>query len=75
MNVRLLAGSMDNILLFFKQERILKYEIICEECGKVLKCIKKPQIDDGHVWKCFEKLFIKLKIPITIRSNSVLSTF
>ena len=32
--VPLLAGSMDNIALFFKQERILKSKITCEECGK-----------------------------------------
>ena len=72
--VPLLAGSMDNIILFFKEERILKSEIICEECGNALRWIKKSQIDDGYVWKCFEKLCIKFKIPISIRYGSFLST-
>ena len=35
---------------------------------------KKSQIDNGHVRKCFEKLFIKFKIPISMRSDSFLST-
>ena len=29
--VPLVAGSMDNIILFFKEERILNSEIICKE--------------------------------------------
>ena len=34
MIVPLLAGWMNDIVLFFKQERILKSKITCEECGK-----------------------------------------
>ena len=65
---------MNDIVLFFKQERILKSKIVCEECGKSLKWIKKSQIDDVHVLKCFEKLCIKFKIPISMRSSSFLIT-
>ena len=39
-----LTGSMDNIILFFKEERILKSEIICEECGKPLRWTKNLKL-------------------------------
>lgn len=71
----LLSSSNEEIILFFKNKRILKSSMQCEYCYMNMKWTKYSNISDNFVWKCNNKNCQKYKTTISIRNKSLLNNF
>lgn len=68
----LITCSIEDLILFLRQNNVLQREVTCGSCSMPLKGKKYKQNIDGYVFRCYTKTCVKYHTTTSIRIGSFL---